>query len=223
MRSGPIRLTFTGRDAIGATRRYSSSGTLRSSLSRATAGRRWTTGVPGPARSGISQRLSGVAPAERCSCVLTFSAAPANPETESPKLSWKFSRLISPSVTTSSPTDSCRRTWFFTHSFSTRANSRASISPDSNRSRASFQGAGRSRLPTTSVRIRLRALKQRSPHQERLVPPRVGGGFAQLGEALRALRRLALLQALLVGDGLLLDILDVQRSSFGFIFIEQAP
>src|ERR671914_1157273 len=220
MRSGPIRLTFTGRDAIGATRRYSSSGTLRSSLRRATAGRRCTTGVPGPARSGISQRLSGVAPAERCSCVFTRSAAAAKPDTERPKLSWKLSRLNSPSVTTSSPADSCRRTCLRMHRSSTLANALASISPPSKLSLASFHAAGRSRLPTTSVRINLRSFKQRSPHEKRLMALWILGGRTQFGEAMCTLHRVALLEALLVGDGLLLHVLDVERPSLFLISIE---
>ena len=43
---------------------------------------------------------------------------------------------------------------------------------------------------------------------------------AQLGEAFRTLRRLALLEPLLVGDRLLLHILDIQGSSDGFVVVQ---
>src|SRR5262245_9135607 len=114
---------------------------------------------------------------------------------------------------TSSPTDSCRRTFFSMQRRSTRANDSALMSLPSKLSRASFHAAGRRRLPTTSVRMVLRSLKQRGPHQECLVALRVVGHRAQLGEALLALRRLALFETLLVGDGLFLHVLDVQRAS----------
>src|SRR5262245_13890138 len=95
-----------------------------------------------------------------------------------------------------------------------------SSKPDSKERRAALHSAGRSRLPTTSVRTRSSGFKERGSHQECLVPLRVVGHGAQVGETRGTLRRVALFQALLVGHGLLLHVLDVQRAALGLIGIQ---
>src|SRR5688572_12850412 len=150
--------TLTGLFASGPTRRYSSRGTFLFKASLSTTGRRCTTGVPLPARSGMSKRASGLPPSLRASWVRTLSPAASYPLTARPKLSWKLSLLISPSVTTSRPESSCNATWRRMHSSSMPAYSPDDKVPDSKRARASFQACGRSRLPTTSVRMRSRLL-----------------------------------------------------------------
>jgi hypothetical protein len=64
---------LSGFFASGAARLNSSSGTFLSSFSRRETGRRCTTGVPAPARSGMSKRASGAPPAARLSCAARLS------------------------------------------------------------------------------------------------------------------------------------------------------
>src|SRR4029079_7408110 len=105
----------------------------------------------------MSHRCRGAAPSERKVTSFTVAAGASKPRNEAPTLSWKCSRLISPSVTTSRPALSCIRIRSEIQARSISAKRAAGSAPRSNASRASRHRAGRNRLPTTSVPISLSA------------------------------------------------------------------
>src|SRR5882757_1471452 len=64
------------------------------------------------------------------------------------------------------------------------------------------------------------AVDQRCTQQIGAVGGGIGSGLAQRLVALRAQRRVLLLQPLLVGDGLLLHVLDIERPAEAVVLLE---